>query len=92
MPKPSVKAKATKGIDTFFNKKSDVISHVVSEKSVEEISVASTMTKDPVIEEFYKSLSPNEKIAHDLAEKMLGTSYDIMRTHGFIAWHKSKKE
>jgi hypothetical protein len=90
------KSKPTKGIDSFFGKKAELITH---DESVEETSVSSGSGKDekdkkvnPLEEEFNKSLSPNEKIAHELAKSMLGTSYDVMRTHGFISWLKSKKE
>lgn len=101
-----VKPKATKGIDSFFGKKSDVISHVKeddiidiidikAEKSVSSKTTEVKLTKEDTIpksltEEFYESLTPNEKITHDLGKKMLGTSYDVMRTHGFLNWLKTK--
>ena len=101
------KPKTTKGIDSFFGKKSDIIRHVKEDESIEAInikaeepvlskSVEIKSTKEEKItksltEEFYDSLTPNEKIAHDLGKKMLGTSYDIMRTHGFVAWLKTKE-
>ena len=96
-----VKPKATKGIDSFFGKKPDLISHVkeddikaeesVLSKSIEIKSTKEEKTTKSLTEEFYDSLTPNEKIAHDLGKKMLGTSYDIMRTHGFVAWLKTKE-
>ena len=93
------KPKTTKGIDSFFAKKPDVISHTESEKTGDEKSTSSGTEKlikesklNPLEEEFYKSLTPNEKIAHELAQSMLGTSYDVMRTHGFLAWLKTRKE
>lgn len=42
------------------------------------------------IELFYKSLSPNEREAHDIAAKMLGSSYNVAKTHSFIKWLKSQ--
>jgi hypothetical protein len=100
------KPKATKGIDSFFGKKPDVISHVKeddiidiidikAEKSVSSKTTEVKLTKEETIpksltEEFYESLTPNEKITHDLGKKMLGTSYDVMRTHGFLNWLKTK--
>ena len=86
--KPKV---SSKGIDTFFTKK-DVIEHVGSSKKEEKIDLIKEDCKKPkIVEEFFESLSPNEKLAHSLAEKMLGTSYDVMRTHGFLQWLKSKE-
>ena len=49
------------------------------------------ITSDPLILEYYNSLSPNEKIAHTIAKEKLGTSYDVSRTHGFLRWQKSRK-
>jgi hypothetical protein len=47
--------------------------------------------EDPLIQEYYNSLSPNEKISHTIAKDKLGTSYDVARTHGFLRWQKSRK-
>jgi hypothetical protein len=47
--------------------------------------------EDPLIQEYYNSLSPNEKISHTIAKDKLGTSYDVTRTHGFLRWQKSRK-
>ncbi len=47
--------------------------------------------EDPLIQEYYNSLTPNEKIAHTIAKEKLGTSYDVSRTHGFLRWQKSRK-
>ena len=88
--KPKV---STKGIDSFFSKK-DIIEHIGSFETKKEekvIIVKEDCKKSKIVEEFYESLSPNEKLAHSLAEKMLGTSYDVMRTHGFLQWLKSKE-
>ncbi len=94
------KPKTTKGIDSFFAKKPDVISHLKDEKIIEKIKdkpieystkIIEIKKDKTIVEEFYDSLTPNETIAHELAEKMLGTSYDVMRTHGFLNWLKTKK-
>jgi hypothetical protein len=48
---------------------------------------------DPLIQEYYASLTPNEIIAHTIAKTAtngLGTSYDVSRTHGFLRWQKSR--
>ncbi len=47
--------------------------------------------EDPLIQEYYNSLTPNEKIAHTIAKEKLGTSYDVNRTHGFLRWQKARK-
>ena len=44
---------------------------------------------DTQLKAFMASLTPNERIAHSLATELLGTSYDIRRTHGFVRWMKS---
>ncbi len=57
------------------------------------VGVASRLThSDPVVQEFYDSLSPPEIVAHRLAADKLGTSYDVTRTHGFIRWNKARAE
>lgn len=42
------------------------------------------------IDAFYASLSPNERRAHEIARKSLGTSYDVRATHGFRNWLSKK--
>jgi hypothetical protein len=55
-------------------------------------SVVSELShSDPLIQEYYNSLTPNERIAHTIAMDKLGTSYDVSRTHGFLRWQKSRK-
>lgn len=41
--------------------------------------------------QFLASLGPKEKELHDLATKMLGSSYFTGKTHGFTAWSKSSQ-
>lgn len=38
--------------------------------------------------QFFKSLKPKEKELHELAIKMLGSSYFMGKTHGYTAWEK----
>ena len=47
-------------------------------------------SEDPLVAAFYKSLTPAERIAHRIATVKLGTSYDVTRTRGFLAWSKSR--
>ncbi len=46
--------------------------------------------EDKQIRAFMASLTPNERIAHMLATELLGTSYDVRRTHGFVRWSKTQ--
>lgn len=39
--------------------------------------------------QFLGSLKPREKELHELATKMLGSSYFTEKTHGYTAWLKS---
>jgi hypothetical protein len=45
---------------------------------------------DPNISAFYAQLSEKERIAHALAIIKLGTSYDVVRTHAYVRWLKSR--
>lgn len=55
------------------------------------VKPASALTSsDPVIQEFYDSLNPYERITHTIAVEKLGTSYDVTRTHGFLKWKKAR--
>jgi hypothetical protein len=37
---------------------------------------------------FYASLTPKQRLAHSIAAKALGTSYDVQRTHDYNNWLK----
>ena len=47
-------------------------------------------SEDPRVAAFYASLSPAEMTAHRIATVKLGTSYDVTRTRGFLAWSKTR--
>ena len=51
-------------------------------------AVAPSIEPDNEIQRFYNSLTEKEKIAHRIAVEKLGTSYDVSRTHGFLALRK----
>ena len=51
---------------------------------------ADLTSEDPLVAAFYKSLSPAEATAHRIATIKLGTSYDVTRTRGFLAWSKTR--
>jgi hypothetical protein len=41
---------------------------------------------------FYDSLSPAESLAHTIAKKELGTSYDVERTNQYKKWLEHQKK
>jgi len=41
-------------------------------------------------DEFWTSLTPEEKELHELATNMLGSSYFIQWTHMYTKWNKAK--
>jgi len=41
---------------------------------------------DEQIMKYYETLSANQRVAHEIAVEKLGTSYDVTRTHGYLAW------
>jgi hypothetical protein len=49
-------------------------------------SVDTGMPSSTQIAEFYASLSPKDKLIHDLAAKMLKTRYDPVRSNAYIAF------
>ncbi len=49
------------------------------------------MTKnEKQIEEYLKGLTEKEEIAYNIAKDMLGTSFDIEKSTGFLKWVKEK--
>ena len=44
------------------------------------------------IKEFLAWLSPAERRAHELGALMLGTSYDVVKTHGYQKYLEAKKQ
>jgi hypothetical protein len=51
----------------------------------------SLTSSDPLVQAFYNQLTERERIAHTIAVEKLGTSYDVVRTHGFLKWKKSQE-
>jgi len=45
---------------------------------------------NPLVQEYYDQLTMSQVIAHSLAIEKLGTSYDVVRTHGFLRWMKAR--
>ena len=62
-----------------------------TEKKVDSVITTSILSStDPIINEFYESLTPYERVAHELAVEKLGTSYDVTRTRGFQKWYGAR--
>jgi len=51
-----------------------------------------TIPMDPIVKEFYDSLRPKEREAHDIAARMLGSSYIVDQTHSFLRWKKLRDQ
>jgi hypothetical protein len=81
-PKKVTILPASQGNISLFFKKA-AAAPPKSEKPVAEKPII-----DNEVQKFYDSLSEKEKIAHQIAHEMLGTSYDVTRTHGFLAKRK----
>ena len=75
------------GIEILFSKASK--EPVKTEKKAES-STKVLKSDDPLVQEYYDQLKPAEIIAHTIAVEKLGTSYDVVRTHGFIRWSKAR--
>jgi hypothetical protein len=85
------KAKITETTKTETETKSDSVvtkSDVITSTSSIKVDLTH---EDPIIQKYYNSLTPSEKIAHTIAKEKLGTSYDVTRTHGFLRWQKAQK-
>ena len=81
--KPKVVGAAAETKSDSVITKSDVIATITT--------TGDLTHEDPLIQEYYNSLTSSEKIAHTIAKEKLGTSYDVSRTHGFLRWQKSRK-
>ena len=47
---------------------------------------------NPQEKAFFKQLTPQEKELHELATKMLGSSYFMGKTHAYRAWESRQKK
>jgi hypothetical protein len=54
----------------------------------EVLTVSEPAPKKELEDPFYATLTPKQRLAHTIAAKMLGTSYDVKRTRDFIASSK----
>jgi len=70
--------------------KPKVAANPIGEIEAKKASVLTTT--DPTVRLFYNTLTPYERIAHEIAVEKLGTSYDVRRTHGFLRWLKLQEK
>jgi hypothetical protein len=49
-------------------------------------------SSDPLVQAFYNQLPDKDRMAHIIAVEKLGTSYDVVRTHGFLKWKKTQEK
>jgi hypothetical protein len=81
-----------------MSKQTSITTVFAKAKAVEKITKESVpitehkklVSDDPLVQAFYDQLSPREVIAHSIAVDKLGTSYDVIRTHGFVRWSKTR--
>jgi len=50
-----------------------------------------SQSQEMLIREFYAQMTPTQKIGSELAAKMLGTSYIVEKTKGYLHWLKKYK-
>jgi hypothetical protein len=72
----------SKSIASFFGKVSK------KEELPVLVSKVETPTTDVKLEAFFATLTPAQRLAHTIAKDKLGSSYDIERTHDYIAYLK----
>lgn len=86
---------------SIIDPKQQSISGLFAKAKQEPVAVVSPVTElttskllvsdDPLVQQYYDSLGEKEQRAHSIAIEKLGTSYDIVRTHGFLTWQKTRK-
>jgi len=78
-------------ITSFFtpvSKPSTTLSILPSTVPVKKEEVKPEIITSDVMDTFYASLTPKQRLAHSIAAKALGTSYDVQRTHDYNNWLK----
>jgi hypothetical protein len=60
-------------------------------RPVIELTTPKLASGNPIVQKYYSSLSEKEQRAHVIAMEKLGTSYDVVRTHGFLVWQKAQQ-
>ena len=54
------------------------------------LSVLTSIEPSSFLKEFFETLSPSQRLAHEIAKEKLGTSYDVERTHDYKAYLSKK--
>ena len=78
-------------ITSFFtpvSKPSTTLSIIPSTVPVKKEEVKPEIITSDAMDTFYASLTPKQRLAHSIAAKALGTSYDVQRTHDYNNWLK----
>ena len=77
-------------ITSFFKrvpKKAEPILSIVSSEPAPKVEP--TTSNSATTAAFYASLTPKQRLAHSIAAKALGTSYDVQRTHDYNNYLKN---
>lgn len=57
-------------------------------------SADTTVVADPnddYVGAYFASLTEREKVGFRVAQEQLGVTFDVVKTHGFLAWKASRK-
>jgi hypothetical protein len=73
----------SKSLASFFGKVSKK-----EEKSVLPVVKVEESATDAKLEAFFATLTPAQRLAHTIAKEKLGSSYDVERTHDYMAYLK----
>jgi HPt (histidine-containing phosphotransfer) domain-containing protein len=79
-------ATGKQNIGFLFTQKTNTLTGSIPE--IKEALPSQLKSEDTLVEAFYKQLSPSERTAHTLAVELLGSSYDVRSTHGYIRWKR----
>lgn len=78
-------------ITSFFtpiSKPSTTLSILPATISTKKEEVKPAIITSEAMDTFYATLTPNQRLAHSIAAKALGTSYDVQRTHDYNTYLK----
>ena len=73
----------SKSIASFFGKVSKK-----EEKTAAPVVKVEELATDAKLEAFFATLTPAQRLAHTIAKEKLGSSYDVERTHDYVAYLK----
>jgi hypothetical protein len=75
----------------FSMSETKILKKTIVDVKNQDIYDINTLHSDiPEVMQFYSQLSEREKMAHIIAVEKLGTSYDVIRTHGFQKWKRKQ--